>query len=245
MINSSKWIRRLHPTASAGSRLVCLPHAGGAASYFYPVLQRLGPDVDVLAIQYPGRQDRHAETPVDDIRKLADIIAAELAPWRDLPLGLFGHSMGATIAFEVAGRLSRNGTPPVTLFASGCRAPTMYRDQQVHLADDATLVANLKRLSGTNARVLEDSEVVEMILPALRSDYRAVETYRYRGDVRLSCPITVFTGDVDPQVTMAEALAWRAHTEGAFRIEVFSGGHFFLNDHADEVRAFIREQLTG
>jgi surfactin synthase thioesterase subunit len=84
-----------------------------------------------------------------------------------------------------------------------------------------------------------------MILPALRSDYRAVETYRYRGDDRLSCPITVFTGDVDPQVTMAEALAWRAHTEGAFRIEVFSGGHFFLNDHADEVRAFIREQLTG
>jgi surfactin synthase thioesterase subunit len=153
--------------------------------------------------------------------------------------------MGATIAFEVAGRLSRNGNPPITLFASGCRAPAMQREARLHLADDATLVANLINLSGTNARMLADSEVVEMILPALRSDYHAVETYRYRGDVTLSCPITVFTGDADPQVTMAEALAWRAHTEGAFRIEVFSGGHFFLNDHADGVPAFIREQLTG
>jgi pyochelin biosynthesis protein PchC len=245
MTNSSAWIRRLHPSASATSRLVCLPHAGGSASYFYPLSQRLSPDVDVLAIQYPGRQDRRAETPIDDICKLADIITAELAPWRDLPLALFGHSMGATIAFEVAGRLSHNGNPPITLFASGCRAPAMYRDARLHLADDATLVANLIHLSGTNARMLEDREVVEMILPALRSDYHAVETYRYRDDVTLSCPITVFTGDADPQVAMAEALAWRAHTEGPFRIEVFSGGHFFLNDHADEVPAFIREQLTG
>src|SRR5262249_29653456 len=99
------WVRRFHPAPSAGSRLVCLPHAGGSASYFLPISRGLSPQVEVLAVQYPGRQDRRAEPCIEDVGGLADQITASLQPWIDRPVALFGHSMGAILGFEVALRL--------------------------------------------------------------------------------------------------------------------------------------------
>lgn len=101
------WIRRFHPRPDGDVRLVCLPHAGGSASFFFPVSQAMPPSVDVLCVQYPGRQDRRAEPVIDSIPDLADQVFAALLPWADRPLAFFGHSMGATLAFEVARRLER------------------------------------------------------------------------------------------------------------------------------------------
>ncbi|WP_141576730.1 thioesterase II family protein [Actinomadura sp. WMMA1423] len=241
----STWIRRFHPADGAPTRLVCLPHAGGAASYFFPVSRRLSPGVDVLAVQYPGRQDRRAEPPVDDLHGLADLVAAELLPWSRRPLALFGHSMGATLAFEVAARLEGEGAVPAAVLASGRRSPTRHRDERVHLADDARLIADLRRLSGTSAEMLDDDEVLRMILPAVRADYRAAETYRRRPGTVLSCPVVALTGDDDPQVTREEAAAWRECTTGGFRLEIFPGGHFYLNDHAEALIGLISELLAA
>ncbi|MDQ0954324.1 surfactin synthase thioesterase subunit [Streptomyces phaeochromogenes] len=105
--NSERWIRRYHPAPDASTRLVCFPHAGGSATFYHPVSRALSPEIDVVAVQYPGRQERRTEPLVDSVEKLADLIVPELEPWLDRPLTFFGHSMGASLAYEVALRLRR------------------------------------------------------------------------------------------------------------------------------------------
>lgn len=227
-------------------RLVCLPHAGGSAGFFFPVSKALAPAVEVLAVQYPGRQDRRHEAGVVDLHELADRIFEALRPLTGPPLALFGHSMGAVLAHEVALRMRDAGLPaPVALFASGRRAPSRHRDERVHRQPDARVVAELRMLSGTHASVLDDPDVLAMIMPAIRSDYRAVETYRPVPGRRLDCPVTVLTGDDDPRVSVDEAAAWQDHTTGPTDLHVFPGGHFFLVDHSARVTALLAAKLTG
>lgn len=225
---------------------MCLPHAGGSASFFFPVAKALAPAVEVLAVQYPGRQDRRHEPPLGSIPDLADGILGALRHLDDRPLALFGHSMGAILGYEVALRLRDAGLPaPVHLFASGRRAPSRYRDESVHEVSDDRLVAELRTLGGSDAAMLADPEVLEMILPAIRADYRAVETYRHDPDRRLDCPITVFTGDADPRVSIDEARAWQEHTTGPADLQVLPGGHFFLVDQGARLLSTLTEKLAA
>lgn len=122
------WCRRFRSAGNPAARLVCLPHAGGAAPFYVPVAAALSPDVDVVAVQYPGRQDRRTEEPIDDLAALADRLYEVLRRQPELPFALLGHSMGAVLAFEVARRLEADGRGPSRLFASGRRAPSMYRE---------------------------------------------------------------------------------------------------------------------
>jgi surfactin synthase thioesterase subunit len=225
---------------------VCLPHAGGSASFFHPVSTALAPTVDVLAVQYPGRQDRRHEPAVGTIAELADEVLDALRHLDDRPLALFGHSMGAVLGYEVALRMRDAGLPPpVHLFVSGRRAPSRYRGERLHRLPDARIVSELRKLGGTDAAMLADPEVLEMILPAVRGDYRAVETYRHDPDRRLDCPVTVLTGDRDPQVSVEEARAWDEHTTGPVELEVLPGGHFFLVDHGRRVIALLARTLAA
>ncbi|MEU5365598.1 alpha/beta fold hydrolase [Streptomyces sp. NPDC005925] len=240
------WVRRFHPAPHSGVRLLCFPHAGGSASFFFPVSKALTPAVEVLAVQYPGRQDRRHEANVSHLPDLADRIFAALRQLDDRPLALFGHSMGAVLAYEVALRMRDAGLPPpVRLFASGRRAPSRHRDERVHLEPDARIVAELRMLSGTDAAVLADPEVLDMIMPAVRSDYRAVETYRYEPGRKLDCPVTVLTGDSDPRVSFDEAAAWTEHTTGPTDVEVYPGGHFFLVEHSGRVVGLVARKLAA
>lgn len=241
-----KWLRRFHPAPDGEARLVCLPHAGGSASFFHPVSKALAPAVEVLAVQYPGRQDRRHEPAVDNIPDLADQILDTLRHLDDRPLVLFGHSMGAVLGYEVALRMPAAGLPPpVHLVVSGRRAPSRYRDERVrHLSDDR-IVSELRDLSGTEPAMLADPELLEMILPAVRSDYRAIETYRHAPDQRVDCPVTVLTGDRDSRVSLDEAHAWGEHTTGPMDLTILPGGHFFLVDRSADVIAKLRQVLSG
>jgi len=240
-VASDTWIRRFHPAGRPLTRVVCLPHAGGSASFWYPLSAALAGRFDVLGVQYPGRQDRRAEPPIADLGTLADRItdALESSAAADdaTPLVLFGHSMGAILAFEVARRLR---VPPAALIASGRRAPDRRRVERVHRLDDAALIAELRSLSGTDASLLDDEEVLRMVLPALRADYRAIETWRVTPGNPLTCPITVLIGDADPKVTLDEATSWRDHTTGTFALHTFTGGHFYLTEH----QAAVTERIA-
>ncbi|MFE7619917.1 thioesterase II family protein [Streptomyces sp. NPDC057496] len=242
------WIRRFHPAPEKPIRLVCLPHAGGTASYFFRYSQILAATADVLTIQYPGRQDRRHEPPLTTVSALADRIHRVLTPYHDRPLVLFGHSMGGILGFELARRMEREGRPPSGLIVSGRRAPDIYAADNVHTRGDEALIAEMGTLSGTDPGVLADEEILRMVLPAMRADFKAIETYRYRPDGEgpaLDCPLSVLTGASDPRVTLEQARAWRKFTNGPFTFRSFPGGHFFLTPQQDAVTAAIAQDLAS
>ncbi|MGW0244886.1 thioesterase II family protein [Micromonospora sp. LA-10] len=240
------WIRRFHPGPRNGPTLVCFPHAGGSASYFTALSSELRSALHVFAVQYPGRQDRLRDRCLTSIFELAEESYAALRPLLDRPVAFFGHSMGAMIAFEVANLMrERLDAAPATLFVSGRRAPSRVRDESVHLRDDAGLVAELKKLSGTDSRILDDEDVLRMVLPSMRSDYRAVESYRFRPGPPLSCPVVALVGADDDKVDLDEARSWGDHTTGGFRLHVFPGGHFYLAEQRQAVADLVSRQLLA
>ncbi|MER7370080.1 thioesterase II family protein [Nonomuraea wenchangensis] len=229
-----RWIKRFHPAPDAPARVIVLPHAGGAASAYFKLSAALHPALDAHTVQYPGRQERRHEPPLTDVRLLAAGVADAL-PDDERPTLLFGHSMGALVAFELALLLERRGTAPHLLVASGRRGPSTYRDEWVHRRDPAGVAAELRKLNGTDPVFLQDPELFEMVLPALRADYRAVETYKSDPDAAVGCPLVVFVGDDDPKTTVEEARAWQQNTTGRFDLRIFPGGHFYLDDQVAEV----------
>lgn len=242
----SQWIRRFHPSADGTPRVICFPHAGGSASYFFQLSRLLAPATEVLAVQYPGRQDRRAEPCIDDIHALADGVAQALGTLDDRPFVFFGHSMGALVAYEVAVRLERQGRPePARMIVSGRRAPSRSRRGEIHLRDDVGFIADLVRLGGTDQRLLADPEMRALALPTARSDYRAVETYVHRPAAPLRCPITALVGDQDPEAPIGDVRAWSRHTASGLTLRVFAGGHFYLDDAREQVAQVILEAVDA
>ncbi|WP_231627004.1 thioesterase II family protein [Streptomyces apocyni] len=245
----SPWFRQFAaPSDDARLQLYCFPHAGGAASAYVPLSRALGREIEVHAVQYPGRQDRRLEAPVTSVVALAESVATELAarPEPHRPYAFFGHSMGAAVAYETARLLARRAVPaPLRLFLSGRGAPTPNPPRTDQLHDDEALVAAIRRLGGTGGRFLEDPELLEMILPALRADYRALSGYHWAPGPPLDIPFTVLVGDADPVVAVPDAADWLGHSalHGDFR--TFPGGHFFLDSNTAEIVDVIRGALSG
>ncbi|MBV9315160.1 MAG: thioesterase [Pseudonocardia sp.] len=243
---SDLWFRNFAPAPTASVRLVCLPHAGGSASFYLPVARGLSPSIEVIGAQYPGRQDRRREPCLGTIGELADELTEALVPWCDRPFALFGHSMGATLGYEITRRLEAcSDVALIHLFASGRRAPSVPSNDHVHERDDEGILAELKKLSGTMPRILGDEEIIRMAMPAIRADYTAVETYVHDSGGPVRCPITVFAGDSDTRTSLEAARKWREHTSGAFAFHVFPGGHFFVAEHSAQVLRLIRKTLLS
>ena len=242
-MSENRWIRRFHPAADAPARLVCLPHAGGSASFYFPVSASLAPSIEVLAVQYPGRQDRRKEPFIDSLPALADTVTEVIAPLADRPISLFGHSMGAALAFEVALRLEASGITLDDVVVSGRRAPSTFRDERNYLAGDERLLADIRTLDGTGTAVFGDPELIEVIMPAIRNDYRVIETYRWTPGPRINSSILALCGTDDVKATEPEVLAWRDHTNADFDVRFFPGGHFYLNHHAGAVIGMIAARL--
>jgi surfactin synthase thioesterase subunit len=230
-VGSAGWIRRFHPVTAPGIRLACFPHIGGSASFYWPISAALAPEVEVLAIQYPGHQDRPGEEPLTDIYRIADQAFEALRPVLGEQMALFGHSMGALVAFEVARRMEWVlGATPAVLVASGMWAPSRQREGEIDSSNHSELLAHLRQLKGTDPALLEDGELMARFTGTLLIDYLATESYRCGSGVKVGCPVTVFVGDRDPHVSVGAAQAWNGHTTGGFDLQVFGGDHFYLSD---------------
>ncbi|MFH8803877.1 thioesterase II family protein [Streptomyces sp. NPDC017936] len=230
---TSPWLRRYVPAAARpAATLVCLPHAGGAPTFFRPWAERLAGSLDVVPVCYPGRQDRFDEPCITRMDVLAEEVAAALLPLTDRPLALFGHSMGAALGYEVA-RLLRHthGKDIAHLFVSGMVPPHLVPPGRRHLEGDEALLADIREQGGTDAALLADQEFRAFLLPAIRGDYRLMETYAFTGaDRALDAPVTVYYGRQDKDVTAEAAAAWARHTTGPTEVVDFPGGHFYLQD---------------
>jgi surfactin synthase thioesterase subunit len=233
----SPWLRR-YTERSHRHELVCFPHAGGSASAFRDWATLLPEPFGLAAVQYPSRQERITEPPAPDMAALADEVAGVLARDADgPPVALFGHSMGAVAAFEVARRL---GSSRVShLFVSAARPPAAPRESAAHLGDDTSLVAYLRSLGGAGAHLYEDPDLRALILPAVRGDLTLLARYRYRPGAPLRCPVTALVGDSDPSCTAAQADGWASHTTARFARHVMPGGHFYLESVPHDVLALV------
>jgi medium-chain acyl-[acyl-carrier-protein] hydrolase len=234
------WIAR--PAASAASRLriFCFPYAGGGISAFREWWQWPEPDVEVCCLQLPGREGRIHEPPIRAISELVPMIVENLAPWLDQPYVLFGHSLGALIAFEVAHAIRSARLPlPRHLFVSASHAPQLPWPYPAvrHLGDREFLDEVHRRYNSVPQQVFDDPDLRDLVLPALRADFSLVETYRYTKQTALECPISAFGGQDDWTVPVESLTAWQHQTCKSFRVHMLPGNHLFLSS--------VRSKLTG
>jgi pyochelin biosynthetic protein PchC len=238
------WLRTFHPRPGAAARVIVFPPAGGAATFAVPLSAALGPDVEVLAVQYPGRQDRLGEPSPHDLGELADRLAGVIAGLPELPTVLFGHSMGAAVAFEVAHRLQGRWSPEAVI-VSARESPRSVPAERLHGLPDDRLVLALGRLGAEGMELLADPELRDLLLPVLRSDLRAAETYRHPDAEPLECPLLALAGVDDPAVQLPEAGRWREATTQFLGLEAHPGGHFYLQGREPEIAARLRALLDG
>ncbi|MFI1867220.1 thioesterase II family protein [Streptomyces jumonjinensis] len=223
------WLSSPAPRPGARQRLICFAHAGGSAHFYRGWAEAL-PDLEVHAVHYPGRAHRIDEPTATDLRGLAGEIAEGIRHLNDRPLALFGHSMGAVVAFETALRLRETGVRVSHVFASAARAPQLPGvpiGDGGPLDEDAVAEA-LIALGGTDAQALADPMLRELILPYVCADLIMLDAYVHRPGSRLDCPVTAIVGDADQQVGAAHADAWAEVTSGPFRRRIVSGDHFYL-----------------
>lgn len=239
------WFVTTGSRPQAPVRLFCLPYAGAGASAFRRWQEGIGPDVEVLPVQLPGRENRISEDP----RFTVADVAAAIASRADRPYAIYGHSMGGRVGFEVVRELRRTGRPlPLRLYVGGARAPHVTAASLfdgLSRVDDEELLRRLGEGGGLPAELLDHPELVELLLPLLRADFGRVDGYRYRPGEPLPLPVVAFSGARDRAVTRAHSAAWAEHTTAGFTLREIDGGHFFLHDQLPELLAAIRADLAG
>lgn len=242
----SRWLVCTNPNPNAALRLFCIPYAGGNAAIYQHWHRGLPQDVEVFALQLPGRGNRLLEEPITDLEELTDSIIASIEPYLDKPYALFGHSMGAMISYEVACKLEERKLGELShLFVSAFRAAHLpRRNTRRYMLSDAELKEELRRLNGTPEMLLQNDELMELFLPVIRADMQLCDTYEYRPKAPLSCGMTAFGGEADSGVKLDDIAAWKELTAGPFTFCVFPGDHFFVHSDEQMVLQAVKDQLN-
>ncbi|MPZ79308.1 MAG: alpha/beta fold hydrolase [Actinophytocola sp.] len=237
------WFVCPRPRPDAAAQLFCLPYAGAGASAFHRWLTTIGPDLEVAAVQLPGRENRIIEDPDFDIADLAEAIAERA----DRPYALYGHSLGGRYAFEVVRHLHHaGGTLPVTLYVGACRAPHIRAagpfDGLSRLADEE-LLRRVVEGGGLSDAVLAEPELVELLLPVLRADFQKLDDYVFVAREPVPVPIVAFAGRDDKAVPLADIRAWDRHAGAGLTVHEVDGDHFFLHRDGTAVLELLPKDL--
>jgi medium-chain acyl-[acyl-carrier-protein] hydrolase len=242
-----RWLEGHKPRPNAALRLFCFPFAGGSAASFRSWQSNLPHFIETFPAQLPGRGGRFSETPLRRLTEIVEGLGHVLPSFLDRPFAFFGHSMGGLIAFELARWLRRErNVSPVHIFVSGRRAPQLpERDPITYDLPEPEFLQRLRSLNGTPKRVLDHPELMQLMIPMLRADFSVCETYEYRRDFPLDCPLTIFGGIEDTAYPREHLELWREHTTSSFSLHMFPGDHFFLKSAQHEMLDVIAQQLAG
>ncbi|MFE9775286.1 thioesterase II family protein [Streptomyces sp. NPDC005931] len=236
-------LRIPRPRRNPALRLVCFPPAGTTARFFHPWQADLTDHIELAVVQYPGRDDRSGEPMPDHVEGLAQPVARALAGPTEVPFVLFGHGLGAAVAFETARSLARMRAPsPRALFVSAHPAPMESpRGTPLPHADEPVMAP--RHLNGLRPQAVAPSTV--------HADLRLADRYRYRPGPPLDCPLTAIVGTRDTTVAARHAEGWRYCTTGPFTLRAMPGDHFYLVPRRSDLVAFLltslgaREGLTA
>lgn len=244
--NSNKWALFPKPNPAATLRLFCFHYSGGSAQSFYAWPADLPPTIEIGMVQLPGRGHRLTEPRVTRLLPLSGVVAQSLRDYFDKPVAFFGHSMGALLCFEVARNLRReHGLEPVHIFVSATESPHVrIWDESLATLPKDELIKKLSDFNGAPPEALLNDELMDLLLPTVRADFELYETYEYRPETPLSCPITIYGGIEDHKIDRERLAAWSEMTTGASIMRMFAGGHFYIRDsQAIFLRTFASDLL--
>jgi medium-chain acyl-[acyl-carrier-protein] hydrolase len=235
----------LKPNPSASLRLFCFPYAGGSSYIFRSWSDRLPKTMEICPIELPGRGIQIKSTPFKQIEPLVKAIAREILPYLDKPFAFFGHSMGGLVSFELARFIRREyNLEPVHLLISGRRAPqTKDLKPPINNLPETDFLQELRQLNGTPEEVLNNHELMEILVPILRADFAVLETYIYSQEAPLNCPISVFGGLQDREISIEKLEAWQVQTLNSFSLKMLPGDHFFIHS-SQSFLAELNQQLN-
>jgi surfactin synthase thioesterase subunit len=223
-----------------------LPFAGAGAAAYRSWFGHVAPTTQVHAVRLPGRENRTVEAPFESIDDAVDDLLPGVLALTDAPYCIFGYSMGAVLGFELVRRLSRESTrPPALLIVGGAEAAHLPRRHPlVHDLEDEQFISTLRALGGTAPEIFEEPELLELLVPMVRADFKMLETYEYRPGPPLDCPIVSYLGASDRDIAPDRAQRWSELTVRPMPQRVFPGGHFFLTEHPAEVVTQVLDDFS-
>lgn len=231
-MNNSSWFVNPKPRKNALLRIFCFPYAGGSAATYHTWSELLPDEIEVIALQLPGRTSRIFEKPHHSMNSLVEELSSFEGDLTSKPYLLFGHSMGSLIAFELASKFQQVGLrPPEHLIASACRAPHLPRKKRgFQNCSDEELIHELYELNGTAKEILANKELMDLMIPTLRADMKIASEY-VASKAPLTCPVSVFGGSDDPYVSLDELQHWSDLSTQAVEVFEIAGNHFFLESN--------------
>jgi len=243
---SNPWLINVAPNPQAKCRLFCFHYAGGGASVFRRWANKLPDSIELFAIQMPGREERFAEPPVENLVTMTAESVNAIRSYLNKPFALFGHSLGGRVAYEVAYALLGDGLSPQHLIISATRAPEFPRETNIYQLPDKQFIEAISKNNGIPDVILQDDDMMQLLLPRIRADYRVIGTMPVldpNQQIKLNCPIATLGGQNDSLVNAKHLAAWRYYTNKPFSEFQLSGDHFFINSKQHDVLEVIKNIL--
>jgi medium-chain acyl-[acyl-carrier-protein] hydrolase len=246
LVTRDKWFFCKRPEPLASKRLFCFPFGGGGASVFHSWADAMGADIEVCALALPGREGRYGEPREKDIKRVIENIVQALEGYQDKPFAMFGYSLGALLAFEACRKLRRRDMKmPQQLFIAALGAPQLPPPHPpISSLQDGEFIQHVEDYYQPQGEAWNNIELREFLLPVLRDDIALYESYGYRQEPPLACPIDVFAGGEDRATPVESTRYWSEQTTDKMTHHMFNGGHFFIDNGLHEIQDLVAQSLS-
>ncbi|MCE2595214.1 alpha/beta fold hydrolase [Motilimonas cestriensis] len=241
------WFHVPKPKVNPKLRLFCLSYAGGSSATYSPFADQLPNEVELVAVQLPGRGIRLSEAPYTNLSQLVVDLSKQMQPLLEVPYVVMGHSFGSRLGYELVQHFRMLQWPlPLHFIASGSKAPHYKNtDSPIHQLPEAAFIEKLRSFGGTPDEILNNADFMEMLLPMLRADFAMVETHQSEIRPALDCDLSMFGGVNDEGVPQDKLLDWQLHFSGHISETLFEGGHFFIETHKALVIKSVKEKVQA